>query len=184
MAEHTEADEARFRELVLYIAERMEGDPSFGAVKLNKVLYFSDFLHFRQSGRPLTGVEYTKLPYGPAPRRLLPLQQELIRGEEAKLIERDYLGYCQKRLVALRDADRSVFEPSELKLVDQVIDALWGAQAVSVTALSHKESVGWRAALPGERIPYETALLSQESPDEEDERRASQLAEEHGWAPT
>ena len=34
----------KFRELILYIAQESEGDPNFGATKLNKILFFCDFL--------------------------------------------------------------------------------------------------------------------------------------------
>jgi hypothetical protein len=62
--------EARLRELILYIAARCERDPRFGATKLNKILLFADFLAYFRRRRPITGVEYMRLPNGPAPRRL------------------------------------------------------------------------------------------------------------------
>lgn len=41
-----------------------------GAVKLFKLLYFLDMLHFRETGRSVTGLQYTALPYGPLPTDL------------------------------------------------------------------------------------------------------------------
>jgi len=41
----------KFRELILYIARKSEDDPKFGAVKLNKILFFSDFAAFRAFGK-------------------------------------------------------------------------------------------------------------------------------------
>ena len=41
-----------------------------GAIKLFKLLYFLDMLHFRETGRIVTGLEYTALPYGPVPLSL------------------------------------------------------------------------------------------------------------------
>jgi len=38
-----ERAEARLRELILYVARRLETDPSAGATKIHKVLFFADF---------------------------------------------------------------------------------------------------------------------------------------------
>lgn len=38
-----------------------------GLVKLFKLLYFLDMLHFKETGRPVTGLRYHALPYGPVP---------------------------------------------------------------------------------------------------------------------
>lgn len=41
-----------------------------GAVKLFKLLYFMDMLHFRETGRSVTGLKYKALPFGPVPTDL------------------------------------------------------------------------------------------------------------------
>jgi len=38
-----EIDERKFKELILYVADKCSDDPDFGAVKLNKILFYSDF---------------------------------------------------------------------------------------------------------------------------------------------
>src|SRR4051794_2460574 len=43
----------KFRELILYIAEQTEDDPSFGDTLLNKVLYWSDFRGYSELGQPV-----------------------------------------------------------------------------------------------------------------------------------
>src|ERR1041384_212988 len=98
-------DEHKFRELVLYIADRCQDDPRFGATKLNKILFYADFLHYGESGTPLTGATYRKLEHGPAPKQLLPTQTKLVSDGSAALSKRERYGYVQKRIVALRDAD-------------------------------------------------------------------------------
>lgn len=145
---------------MLHIAERCENDASFGATKLNKVLFFSDFLAFGEFGEPITGVEYFRLRFGPAPRRLLPLQAQLVRKGDAALQQRTHLGPRQKRLIALRPADLSLFTAREIALVDKVIEALDGMGAGKVSDLSHHFSVGWKIATDKEAIPYETVFLS------------------------
>ena len=58
----------KFRELIIYISKRSKSDPWFGAIKLNKILYHSDFRAFERFGVPLTGVRYWRLQQGPARR--------------------------------------------------------------------------------------------------------------------
>ena len=41
-----------------------------GLVKLFKLLYYLDMLHFRETGRSVTGLSYRALPYGPVPTQL------------------------------------------------------------------------------------------------------------------
>ena len=81
----------RFRELIVYISQRSAEDPHFGAVKLNKILYHSDFRAYERFGVPLTGVCYFRLKAGPAPKALLPVRRGAA-GSECRRGER-----CQPR---------------------------------------------------------------------------------------
>src|SRR5437660_6974881 len=54
-------NEVRYKELVLYICQKCATDQKFGATKLNKILYFSDFLAYAELGEPITGFEYQRL---------------------------------------------------------------------------------------------------------------------------
>src|SRR6266498_2034018 len=67
--------EERLREMILYICAKCADDPAFGATKLNKILWFSDFLAYFQRGVPITGVAYQRLSRGPAPKRLVPVRE-------------------------------------------------------------------------------------------------------------
>jgi hypothetical protein len=71
----------------------------------------------------------------------------------------EYFGRAMHRLEPQRSARTEVFEPDELKIVDQVIDALWGKTATEVNRLSHDEK-GWQMVEEGETIPYSAAFLS------------------------
>ena len=86
-------DDDKLKELMLYVVEKSETDPTFGAIKLNKILFFSDFLMYWKTGKSITGQEYMKLERGPAPRRLLPVQKELLDTCEAVLKTTDYYGH-------------------------------------------------------------------------------------------
>ena len=95
-------DDRKLEELIVYIATKCEGDPSFGATKLNKMLFFSDFTAFAMRGDAITGHDYMRLENGPAPRRFLPIRNRLIDRGDCVLVERSHFGMKQKRLVATR----------------------------------------------------------------------------------
>ena len=153
--------EDKFRELLVYIATRSTDDPTFGSVKLNKVLYYSDFASYRLLGKPITGATYQKLREGPAPRELLKCRSDLIASGTATIQLRPYFTRMQKTLVISpeRVPDTEIFDPGELQLVDEVMDFFRGKTAREVSDLSHREP-GWILATDRETIPYETALSS------------------------
>jgi hypothetical protein len=168
-------DDPRFRELVLYVCEKGSNDPKFGATKLNKTLYYSDFLAYAEFGSPITGFEYQKLPNGPAPRRMLPVRNEMIKaGELAIQPVRLVTGRTQERPVNLRSARLDLFTPAQIALVDAIIDALRDATAEEVSELSHR-MVGWKVVEKNETIPYETIFISDEPLTEADIERAREL---------
>lgn len=154
----TSYDEHKFTELVLHVAARLQDDHSGGATKLNKVLFFADFAHVRRTGVPITGAEYQKLEHGPAARRLRPVRDRLVAIGDAELLDEEFLGYRQHRLVPRRHADLTAFSEDEVATIDKVFADLVGLSARQVSDLSHEEA-GWRLVEFGETIPYEAALV-------------------------
>lgn len=158
MATWENANEGKLAELILYVAGRIKDDPTGGATKINKILYFAEFAHVRSQGVPITGVPYQKLPRGPAPRRLKPIREQLIRDGAAVLQVDEYFGRELHRLIPEREPDLSMFSDTEIRSVDEVIDALRGKTAEEVSDLSHKD-MAWELMEDGEDIPYPTAFL-------------------------
>ncbi|NOY30424.1 MAG: SocA family protein, partial [Planctomycetes bacterium] len=156
---------------------RSEGDGPFGATKLNKLLFFSDFLAYRKFGKSITGHPYQKLNKGPAPRALVPIREQLEAEEAIALAERDYHGYPQKRVLALREADLSRFSSDEIALVTALIEEYWGRTATQLSDLSH-EFRGWQLAEYGEDIPYELMLVEFKKESQEDLEIDKALREE------
>jgi len=157
VASHVPND-IKFRELILFISERSEGDVPFGAVKLNKLLFYADFLAFLKFGKAITWQKYQKLEQGPCPRNLLPTLRELEKSADIIQVDRDFHGYKQKRVVAIREPDLSMFSAEEIALVTQLIDEFKGMSAKQMSETSH-DFIGWQLAEIGEDIPYEVALV-------------------------
>lgn len=172
--------DARLRELILYVSQKSSDDPRFGATKLNKILYFADFIAYRLHGKPITGAEYQRLSWGPAPKRLRPIRDRMVEDRELAVEERKFYEREQHRTVALRDPDIGVFSREEIALVDEIIRVLWEHTGSDVSRLSH--TVAWEIVDDGESIPYEAAHLSPESLTQEDIDRARVVAADRAAA--
>jgi hypothetical protein len=173
--------EARLRELILYIAGECQSDPKFGATKLNKILWWADFLAYAEYGKPITGIEYQRLGNGPAPRRLVPVRNDMeAEGDIALANVPSRGGYVQRKIVPLRSPDLALFSPTDIAIVDHVIGALWRKTATGVSNLSHGKA--WEVAGDGESIPYEAVFLSDDPINRYDVARTKELARQFGWA--
>jgi hypothetical protein len=169
----------KLKELILYIAEKCADDPCFGKTKLNKILFYSDFLSYFVTGDPITGHEYMRLPHGPGPRRLKPILVEMEEAKEVRTKKERKYDLHQERVISLRKPDLEGFHLQHLDIVDQVIQALWGRTNTEVSLISHA-NIGWKLALPKETIPYESIFLSNRPLTEAELEYGRQLAVELG----
>lgn len=156
-------DNQKMKELILHISIRSESDEYFGATKLNKLLFYSDFDAYLKFQTPITGQEYMALEQGPVPRKLVPIRTEMMAQKELLIITRDIFGYEQQKPIALRAPRLDVFSAREIALVDKVIADFWHKTATQVSQDSHY-FIGWKLAKLKERIPYQVALLGNRPP--------------------
>lgn len=148
----------KMKELILYVASKSKNDVNFGATKLNKILFYSDFLAYLNYGKAITGETYQKLKNGPAPRCFMPLRREMIANKEAILRRKIHFGYTIKKLFALREPDTSSFKAKEIALVDELICEFEHKTAAEISDDSH-DFIGWQLAGLREDIPYECVLV-------------------------
>lgn len=181
MATTIQSDEQKFRELIIYVAFKCQSDPSFGAVKLNKILFHADFIAYGSFRKPITGMEYMKAEHGPAPRRLAPIRADMKQKEDIALVSISRYGLRHDRVVPLRDPDLSLFTGEEIALVDSIIQTCSAASATDLSEMTHSYR-GWRMARNlKDTIPYEAVFLSDEPPTFYEVQHAEALIREHGW---
>jgi hypothetical protein len=167
----------KFRELILFVADRCAEDGSFGDTHLNKILFFSDAYALQHLGQPITGARYQKLERGPAARALLPVRDELVTGGDAVV---EMVG-TRRVTRALRKPDMTRFSADEVELVERVIGLFRGEWAVHVSDTSHQLSPGWNLVEVGEDIPLETQLIATAAPSPSVLERGRELAARYGW---
>lgn len=165
----------RLRELMLFVAERCQGDPNFGVSKLNKILFYCDFFAFAKLGKPITGVPYNKLAYGPVPTGAENARRKLEQDGDVFVPPESYTPFRPRRMIPCREPDLTLFSGPEIALVDGIIDALSSATGSQLRDLSHGKA--WQAVALHEVIPYEAIFLSDGPYSEEDIARAHELVD-------
>jgi uncharacterized phage-associated protein len=146
-----EFDREKFKVVVHYICSRCEPD-ELGNVKLHKILYFSDMLHYLSTLKPLTGAEYQKQQFGPTARHLAWALKELEKEEKIKIEKRDYYGYIKSDYISLAEPESNRLTNSEINLLNDVIDFVSKKTAKEISELSH--DIAWKSVNMGETIPY------------------------------
>jgi uncharacterized phage-associated protein len=171
----------KLRELIVYIAWRSKKDPDFGAVKLNKLLYFVDAAAYRELGKSITGSEYQHLPEGPCPRRVLPAREHLL-SQTPRAIQLAYqqtpIGNRLHRIIPKRKP-YSIFSKAEREIVDRIVKHFESYTGTQLSDLSHRE-FGWRFSTDYQTIHLRTSWLSPEPLTEEQIQIGQRLARKYG----
>jgi hypothetical protein len=170
-------DRDKFKSLVHYVCWKCVDPSTLGAVKLNKILWLSDFSAFSERGEAITGSRYIKRQYGPVPSAVEPalyaLQSE---GSIMMTAGLPFHAYRKKEFRALSVPAMGAFGQEELRIVDRIIDFVCNEHtAKSISELSHDHV--WRAAEEGEEIPYFTTFAVRGEIEESDREWARQELE-------
>lgn len=124
-----------------------------GLVKLFKLLYYVDMLHFREAGRGVTGLAYHALPYGPVPTdlydELQDPKQDMQRVLKIQSPPRDGVTEDAPRLTRMtvvRDPGTSDLTKRELRIIREVADMFRDATAEQISDVSHAKNGPWDIA--------------------------------------
>ena len=149
---HAPLSLAKVREMIAYFAEL----PDMFVTKLAKLMFYADFLHYREHTTSITGLAYAHAPQGPIPDRYERLRDDAIENAVVEVEERFGDDWSGEVLVARRPANLSVFSETELTVLRAVERQLGSKTSRRLSELSHSEAA-WTTTSMGERIPYEAA---------------------------
>ena len=132
--------------------------PGVLKTKLNKLLFYADFKHFKEYALSITGAEYAHVPFGPAPDNYEMYYASLNSQKAIEFIEQPYpSGYVGEIIKATRESDLSLFSPSELRVMASVMDDFASYNASDIAEFSHKE-LGYQKTSDGDLISYKYAV--------------------------
>jgi len=148
----------KLRQALLYLLTLVGGRANVGETVLYKLLYFCDFNHYQKTGRPITGLTYRRLQFGPVPQRsqFSPVIEDMMDEKMLQRFEHTYFEKPQIRYFALRDPNISILSPEERTTIEAVAQRLGGMNAREIEEYVHHD-IPWEATEHQGVISYELA---------------------------
>lgn len=124
--------------------------------KLNKLLFYADFKHFKEYTVSITGARYAHIPFGPAPEDYDLYYPILVRQNALKIEELVFPDFTGENLVAIQEPNLNKFSESELRILASVKEYFATYNATDTSNYSHQEK-GYQDTETGEPISYSYA---------------------------
>ena len=108
--------------------------------KLNKLLFYADFLHYQWTGYSITGNTYRAIKMGPVPTEFEKLYEKLA---DENVISREFKafnnGHYGEYFRGLTGYDENAFRKSELAVLEKIIETFGEQTSQALIERSHQE---------------------------------------------
>jgi len=140
----SQKDLDKFKQVILYLLEKVGSKPNVGETVIHKLLYFIDFDYYEKYEENLMGATYIKNHHGPT-------------SIEFASVKSKYFKYSQKKYLPLKKADLSLLSARETEHIDGVIARLADKNANELEKYSHHD-IPWMTAGEGDQLIYESVF--------------------------
>ena len=123
--------------------------------KMNKLLFYIDFLSYRQRGYSMSGLCYRAIDFGPVPDRWDRVYSEF---DEIHQEPRPIGEYEGNVLVANTDIDDSVLSSEDKSIIHNVCERFKNCSSREISAISHEEPSWRKFHTLHSRIPFAEAF--------------------------
>ncbi len=147
----------KFKEVLLYILNKVGSKENIGETVIYKLLYFIDFDFYEKYEEQLVGATYMKNQYGPTPIEFAKIVDQMIASEEIEKVKSKYFNYPQTKYLPLRKPDLTTFKATEIEVIDDVLNRLSEMNGSQISAYSHGD-VPWLTTGDNEVIEYEAVF--------------------------
>lgn len=147
----------KFKEVIIYILNKVGSKSNVGETVIYKLLYFMDFDFYERYETQLVGACYIKNHYGPTPVEFKKIVDRMSMERDIEKIESNYFSYPQTKYLPLRKPDLSIFKANEIEVIDDVLNRLSDMNAGQISDYSHND-VPWLTTDDGEVIEYESVF--------------------------
>ncbi|MCP5053963.1 MAG: DUF4065 domain-containing protein [bacterium] len=147
----------KFKEVLLYILNKVGSRPNIGETVLYKLLYFIDFDFYEKYEEQLMGASYIKNHYGPTPIEFKKVIEKMIANQELVKVEDQYFKYPRTKYLPLREPDLDQLKASEIEMINDVLGRLAHMNASQISNYSHND-VPWLTAENQSVIEYESVF--------------------------
>ena len=147
----------KFKEVVIYILEKVGSKSNVGMTVLYKLLYFIDFDYYEKFEEQLVGATYIKNHFGPTPAEFKKIVESMESKGELETVKSKYFQHEQTKYLPRRESDISVLSAQEIKHIDEVLARLSNKNAKELSDYSHMD-IPWIGTENGKTIPYEAVF--------------------------
>jgi len=148
---------AKFREVLLYVLEKIGALPNIGETAIYKLLYFIDFDYYEKFEEQLIGAKYIKNHFGPTPVEFKDLVADMQKNGEIEKVQSKYFKYNQKKYLPRRKPNLTKLSAQEIQHIDDVLLRLANKNAKELSNYSHSDTP-WRVHETGQVISYESVF--------------------------
>lgn len=132
----------KLAEMVVYFTEKVKSTPT----KMNKLLFYADFLHYKITGVAISGTRYFAHTHGPVPKNFRTLyeylaEQQIIDLEPVKYTN-DIVGEIFKKS-SQKSFNKDLFDDTEMDILAKVANKFQEYNATEIRKLSHEEKA-WK----------------------------------------
>lgn len=128
----------KLKNIILYFIAKSGGVFN---TKMNKLLFYTDFLSYKEYGCSMSGLAYKAIQYGPVPVRWDTIYG-LIDGVHSEIIEFSS-GYSGTKLCSKIEPDMEKFSAEECLVLDAVYNKFKDVNANKISEISHREDA-WK----------------------------------------
>lgn len=127
--------------MVLFFSEKL----SPYKTKLNKLLFYTDFFHFKRTGYSVSGLTYIAIQNGPVPKNYDLLFDDCVKKGLVNIVNHDYGDYTGEQYHASSKAtfQGSIFTRDEIKALEIVTEYFAKDNSKQIAEKSHEEE-GWK----------------------------------------
>lgn len=135
-------DLKKFAEMVIFFSEKLEPFKT----KMNKLLFYADFLCYKKTGLSMSGIRYRAIDMGPVPNNFNSIFEYLANKDEIDIwitqLNNGYEGEQFKKSKK-RKLNLDLFNETELQILNQLAEKFKNRNASQIVEFSHKEKA-WK----------------------------------------
>ena len=148
---------AVFRQVILYVLDKVGNKPNVGEAVLHRLFYFIDFDFYEKYEENLMGETYIRDDHGPTSVNLTRILRCLEEEGAVRQTERVHHNDNQKRYATIGRSETDLLRPRDIEHIDQVLDRFSDISAAELSEYSHSD-IPWKCTRDGKPIPYETVF--------------------------
>jgi putative zinc finger/helix-turn-helix YgiT family protein len=147
----------KFTEMVVYFSEQIEPFKT----KMNKLLFYADFLMFKRSCFSISGVRYKAIDMGPVPNNFQSIFEYLVNKEVIDIYTTEFpQGYTGEQFKAKKERHfkADLFSEEELAVLEKVATVFKSTSTNDIIELCHLEEAWQKNEKDRNVISYEYAF--------------------------